>query len=167
MQTCSYCGRPSNSAALFCANCGQSLGITAPTREDRHFLAKERYQHRQRVKRINREGASESLELYVKVIAVLAFLHGLTFLVPNTANLANGNLGVFLIAVAFLAAIIKSIHDQRLGMSRFRSYVETIVIGICLYGIVIGVFWYFGNLMSNPHVLDNMFRLATPTVKQK
>ena len=167
MQTCSYCGRPSNLAALFCANCGQSLGITSPTLEDRHFLAKERYQHRQRARRINREGSDDSLDLYVKVIAVLAFLHGLSFLVPNTADLANGNLGVFLVAIALLAAIIKSVHDQRLGISLIRSYTETFLIGVFLYGVIIGVFWYFGNLMSNPHVLDNMFKLPTPTVKQK
>ena len=72
-----------------------------------------------------------------------------------------------MVAIAVLAAIIKSIHDQRLGMSRLRSYGETVVIGILLYGIVIGVFWYFGNLMNTPHALDNWFRLPTPTTKQK
>jgi hypothetical protein len=167
MQTCSYCGRPSNKAALFCANCGQSLGVTAPTKEDAHFLAKERYNKRQRVRRINREGSNESLELYVEVIAILAFLHGLTFFLPNTANFANGNLGIFLVAIALLAAIIKSIHDQRLGISRLRSYAETLVLGVVLYGIVIGIFWYLGNLMNTPHALDNWFKLPTPTAKQK
>lgn len=144
-----------------------TLGVTAPTKEDKHFLAKERYKHRQSVRRINREGSNESLDLYVKVIAVLGFLHGLTFFLPNTANFANGNLGIFLVAIALLAAIIKSIHDQRLGISRLRSYTETVVIGILLYGIVIGVFWYLGNMMNNPHILDNMFRLPTPTVNRR
>lgn len=167
MQNCSYCGRPSNKAALFCANCGQSLGIDSPTRDDAHFLARERYDHRKRVKRINREGSNESLELYAQVIAILAFLHGLTILVPNTANLAGGNLGTFLVAIAVLAAVIRSIHDQRLGMSRLRSYTETIVIGILIYGIVIGVFWYLGNWMNTPHALDNWFRLLTPVAKQR
>ena len=167
MQTCSYCGRPSNKAALFCANCGQSLGVTSPTRDDAHFLAKERYDHRKRVRRINREGSSESLDLYVRVIAILAFLHGLTFFLPNTANFANGNLGIFLVAIAVLTAIIKSIHDQRLGLSRLRSYTETVVIGILLYGIVVGVFWYMGGLMHSPRALDNWFRLPTPAAKQK
>jgi hypothetical protein len=167
MQTCSYCGRPSNKAALFCANCGQSLGVTAPTKEDAHFLAKERYNKRQRVRRINREGSNESLELYVEIIAILAFLHGLTFFLPNTANFANGNLGIFLVAIALLAAIIKSIHDQRLGVSRLRSYAVTLMLGVVLYGIVIGIFWYLGHLMNTPHALDNWFKLPTPTAKQK
>ena len=72
-----------------------------------------------------------------------------------------------MVAIALLAAIIKSVHDQRLGISLIRSYTETFLIGVFLYGVIIGVFWYFGNLMSNPHVLDNMFKLPTPTVKQK
>jgi hypothetical protein len=167
VQTCSYCGRPSNKAALFCANCGQSMRVTTPTKDDNYFLALERHTHRQRVKRIHREGSNESLELYSKVIIILAFLHGLTFLLPNTTNIANGNTGTFLVVIALLAAIIKSIHDQRLGISRLRSYSETIVIGIFVYGIVVGIFWYFGNLTHDPNAFKNMFKLPTPTLKTK
>ena len=36
------------------------------------------------------------------------------------------------------------------------------MMGILLYGIVIGIFWYLRIPINTPHVLDNWFKLPTP-----
>ena len=164
MQKCSYCGHKSSNAALFCAQCGQSLTVAQPDPHDRYFLAQERHQHRQRIRRINREGSNESLEFYTKVIAIIAVLHGLTLFLQSNTNILLNQWGPWLIAAALLAATIRTIHDQRLGYSIVRSLSETAIVGLLLYGIIYGIFWYLDtNFMSNPEALRNLFLRSTPT----
>ena len=102
--------------------------------------------------------------MYVGCVGVIAFVHGLSLMAGSFVNLLNGWLGVLMVAGIIFGTIFKVIFDMRLGYSLARSLLHTLLIGVLVYVSVFGIFWYLKtNIMDNPHALDLLPGLPTPT----
>lgn len=150
MAYCDNCGTAYQPPRNYCRSCGQNLaaGTTVGTVrvsnlsegvasgvEQAHWNARRR-QH-------TIDASNDSLELYIKFVAIIAIIHGLAYMAGDvTLRLLNGNLGLVLYGGVIVGAFLKMIIDVRLGYSLGRSLLEVVLIGVIAYGMVFGVFWW-------------------------
>ncbi len=174
MSYCENCGQQYSGSKNYCRRCGQSLagnagtmyadtGNTASTVELGILRAHNQIASSRRA----RDGSNESLDLYLRCVAVIGFIHGLSFLVgPGLGNMLNGALGWVLAAAIVLAVVCKTMYDMRYGDSLTRSLLGTLVAGIVVYGVLAGGMWYLSTYLHSmegkPLFVLNPFPTTTP-----
>ncbi len=73
----------------------------------------------------------------------------------------NGPIGYLLVGSAFLSAFVKIIIDVRHGHSFRKSLLVVTLLGLLIYGMEYGIFWYIKNqVMVHP---ETWFQLKLPT----
>ncbi len=113
--------------------------------------------------------SDDSLELYIKCIGILGLFHGMSLIGANWWPVINGPFGFILVGGAFLSAIVKIAIDVKHGLSFGRSLLVVTLLGLLIYGMEYGLFWYIKNeIMAHPGTLFQ-FKLpsATPTPHAK
>lgn len=188
MPYCVECGGHYSGSERFCNSCGQQLkkaqhhtgpdlaystfstgnsGTAAIAREVivgalREGRVEER-EERRKSRNYNRamQDSDDSLELFVKCIGILGIFHGMSLIGADWWPVLNGPIGYFLVGGAFLSAIIKIIIDVRHGHSFGKSLLVVTLVGLLIYGMEYGIFWYIENqVMAHP---GNWLPLNLPT----
>ena len=168
MSYCENCGQQYSGSKNYCRRCGQALvahGQLLPTATDTAqaveigFL---RAHNQIAYKRRAASGSNDSLELYLKCIAVIAFFHGVSFIVgPSFGKLLDGDLSWMLAAFIVLATLCKTLFDLRYGDSLARSLLGTFVAGVLIYGLIVGGMWYLSTYL---HSLSGKPLLVLPSL---
>lgn len=190
MPYCIHCGDRYDSAERFCNRCGQQLGRAnahtgaTPAYSTARYgsnttatIAKEvivdalrdarveESEERRRNRSYNRamRDSDDSLEFYIKCIAVLGIFHGMSLIGADWSPVLNGPLGYMLIGCAILSAFVKIVIDVRHGHSFGKSLLVVTLLGLLVYGMEYGLFWYIKNeVMAHPGQLLQ-FKLPTST----
>ena len=117
----------------------------------------------------DREGASESLGLFLGLISIVAVLHGLSIISNGGTNsLLGGPLGIMLIGGSTIVALIKVFYDLNTGRTIASSLLETILLGGLIYLVAIAFFWWINeNYIKPEKPIFDLGTLApsTPTPK--
>ena len=150
MAYCDNCGTAYQPPRNYCRSCGQNLTAGTPVgtvsvSNLREGVASGVEQAHWSVRRRQRtiDDANDSLELYIKFVAIIAIIHGLAYMLGgSTMRLLDGNLGLVLYGGVVVGAFLKMFIDVRLGYSVGRSLLEVVLIGVFAYGMVFGVFWW-------------------------
>lgn len=188
MPYCVNCGSSYSVSEKFCHDCGQRLKktqhhthpqlrySTSPLGNSasaviatevivdalREGRAEER-EERRKTRNYNRamHDSDESLELFLKCVAILGIFHGMSLIGANWWPVLNGPIGYFLVGGAFLSAFVKIIIDVRHGHSFGKSLLVVTLLGLLIYGMEYGIFWYIKNqVMAHP---ETWFQLKFPT----
>ncbi len=186
MPYCVQCGGRYVGFEQFCNKCGQRFGkmrfqtdpqmefaaggytepaisktkvvIVDALREARTEEREERRKSRN-YKRAMRD-LDESLETYLKCIGVLGMFHGMSLIGANFLPMLNGPVGFLLVSVAILSGLLKVIIDVKHGHQMIRSLFVVTTLGLLVYGLEYGLFWYIKNeLMAHP---GNLFTFKLP-----
>ncbi|HET6312655.1 MAG TPA: hypothetical protein VFH60_02380 [Chloroflexia bacterium] len=150
MSYCDNCGQARGAAKNYCRGCGEPLNLTSYTGyveianlSEGVATGIETAHRRMRWRKSTAEASNESLELYLKLVVIIALFHGVAYMGGSSIlSLLNGNLGLVLYGGVFLGAVFKMIFDVRLGYSLGRSLFEVLLIGVFAYGCVFGIFWW-------------------------
>jgi hypothetical protein len=176
MPYCTNCGRGYTTADRYCERCGRLLGAAAtliPSTEHTDYLASSieralaRTDERRRRRRNAVSGSNEGLDIYIRCIAIIAFIHGLSLMLGRAmSSLLDGPVGLLMMGGVVLGASFKVAFDRRLGYSLGRSLIETIIIGAVLYGMIYGAFWYLTEtFLHTGKSLLTFPGVSTPTPK--
>ncbi len=172
MSYCEDCGSKYTAPRNYCRSCGSRLGPVAATATlntgglSSHIATGIEQAH-WRIRRRARDGAAsnESLDLYIRFIGVVALLQGLAYMSGKPiTNLMNGNLGLMLLVGIGVGAFFKVRFDVRYGYTFVRSLAEVVLVGLLVYGLVFGIFWYLTEnyLHSGKSLFDFGKMLPTP-----
>jgi hypothetical protein len=152
MQYCPKCGQPSNPQALYCSQCGQSLNIATQTTQPK------------KGRKSNRKGSNESLQMYIGIMALLAFFSSSSLITPGGSGILNSSLGFLLVGFAVIAAAIRTLYDVRLGYSTLQSLTQTLAIGALVFLLIYGIMWF--TMYQVSHIGTIHLTRATPTPRR-
>ncbi len=149
--TCPYCRTPlqlrangSTWSLVLAQQIGKAVGqevrqaLRAESQTRSQDQANRRYRRRQIA------GANEVLGMFVGCVGAYGLLMGLL------PAVAQSGLGYILLAGAGVAAVLSVIFDLRLGYTPARSLLRLGFIAIVVLGLMVGLFWYLGNLAHQP-----------------
>ena len=180
MVYCTNCGKQNENSAKFCRWCGASLAAviashsasTLPYRVGDPYAdpnarnyALENSSRAMRRERFAIMESSESLGMFLSCVAVVAFIHALSLLLPGLERLLDGPLIWLLVAGMAAGIIFKLIWDRRLGVSVTRSLVEIVVVGAMVYGIMYGSVWAYKNYVVTPGNVGSLIPSILPGMK--
>ena len=183
MSYCVHCGGHYSGPEQFCNKCGQRLGETqvmidvnlmyaaagqnSATAKDMMVDAlrearSEEKEERRKARNYSRamSDSDDSLELYLKCIAVLGIFHGMSLIGANFWPILNGPVGSMLVSVAILSGLLKIVIDVKHGQSIGKSLLIVTAAGVMIYGVEYEIFWYLKNeVMAHP---GSWFPLTLP-----
>jgi hypothetical protein len=190
MPYCVDCGGYYDGSERFCNSCGQQLKKTqhytdtqlaystsSPGSSASATIASkvivdalregrvEEREERRKSRNYNRamQDSDDSLELFLKCVAILGIFHGMSLIGANWWPVLNGPIGYFLVGGAFLSAFVKIIIDVRHGHPFGKSLLVVTLLGLLIYGMEYGIFWYIKDqVMAHPETWFQ-FKLPTPT----
>ena len=188
MPYCVNCGGHYSGSERFCNDCGQhlkktqhhtdfdlaystfSIGNSGSAAMDREVIVDalregrvEEREERRKSRNYNRamQGSDDSLELFVKCVGILGIFHGMSLIGADWWPVLNGPIGYLLVGGAFLSALVKIIIDVRHGHSFGKSLLVVTLVGVLIYSMEYGIFWYVKNhVMAHP---ETWFQLKLPT----
>jgi hypothetical protein len=159
MPYCTNCGEQYSRPQKYCRRCGLNVSpapgsfASDSTDASTRSLGYERSSAHLRRKRRDARESSDSLQMYMGCIAVIAFIHGLSlYMGPGLGKLLDMNSPLLWVLLAGIVAgaAFKFIFDLRYGYSPGRSLFEIILFGLLTYGLLFGCLWYLHDNVFKP-----------------